>query len=77
MRNFLRKKCRTWLYIFWGMLFLSGCGEKQPIYEGFVKDAKTGEPLENAIVYLITDYEKGEATEVKTDSNGYYKKIWN
>ena len=52
------------------VFFLASCQEKL-FYEGYVKDAKTGKPLEDAEVAIVLKTRKAFTTT--TDQNGYYK----
>lgn len=56
-----------------GFILLStSCGSRETTYEGYLKDAKTGDPLGNAKVGII-DFEKKKEETVNTDENGYYR----
>ena len=52
------------------LFFLASCQEKLS-YEGYVKDAQTGKPLEDAEVNIA--FLTGKVFTTKTDHNGYYK----
>ena len=52
-----------------------GCTNDKVTYEGYVRDAETGEPLNEVNITLLTKKEKN-AVNVKTNSDGYYKLVF-
>ena len=52
-----------------------GCANDKVTYEGYVRDAETGEPLNEATITFLTKEEK-DAVTVQTNLDGYYKIVF-
>ena len=54
------------------ILLSVSCGSREATYEGYVKDAETGDPLADVKVYTF-DPESKKKESIQTDPSGFYR----